>query len=186
MKLASCLLAATAFGLAATSAHAQDSGVYAGAGVDAFDFDAYTISGRLGYNFNDYFGVEGQAGFGIVDDEVSELGVDADVGVDYFAGAFGVLRAPVSPQFDVFARGGYYFSQFGVDGTDGVTNFDEDLDVDGFAIGAGGQFNFGLNMENSIRLEYTYLDADEGSVDGQDVELDGGADVFSLSYIRRF
>jgi hypothetical protein len=49
-------------------------------------------------------------------------------------------------------------------------------DVDGFAGGVGGQFNFGPEYKSGIRAEYTYLDTD-----GSD-----GGDLYTISYIRKF
>lgn len=175
MKFLKTTAAALAIAAFAGNAAAQDTGAYINLGVDAVEFDAYNISGKVGYNVNEYFGVEGQAAFGIIDDEID--GVDA--GIDSSFGAFGVVRFPAGENFDLFARAGYHFTQFGVsDGNVGVS-----LDTDGFAAGVGGQYFFTAN--DGIRVEYTYLDV---NVDDDDADFEdaGGADVFSVSYVRKF
>ena len=165
MKFIKAILAATAVTTFATSAHAQDSNVYINAGVQTFEFDTYNILGRVGYNFNEYFGVAGEASIGISGDEVDGIDVDTP----YSFGGYLTGRYPVAEQFDIFARVGY--TVINVEADDG---FDEiDADLDGFAVGAGIQYNF--DEQNGVRLGYTYNDAD-----GADV------DVIDLVYVRRF
>ncbi len=156
---------------------AQDSGAYINVGVDAVEFDAYNISGKIGYNVNEYFGVEGQASFGVIDDEVDGV----DIGVDSSFGAFGVVRFPAAENFDLFARAGYHFTQIG--GNDGGVG--ASIDTDGFALGAGGQYFFTAN--DGIRVEYTYLDLNvSGDIADEFDDASGSADVFSVSYVRKF
>jgi opacity protein-like surface antigen len=172
---------------AAQAQTVEDRGVYAGVGVNSFEFDSYTLSGKLGYNFNEYFGVEGDLGFGISEENDSIDGFDVGAGIDWYTGAFGVLRAPVTEQFDVLGRAGYYFAEVDADITNTVDNLTTDLDADtdGFAFGAGVQYNFGDGNRNGIRAEYTYLDVQE--IEGTDVdEFDLGGDTYSLTYIRKF
>jgi len=154
----------------ASNALAQDNGVYINAGIDTFEFDVYTLSGKLGYNFNDYFGIEGQAAFGIVDDTEDFFGEEFSVGIDSAFGGFGVVRFPLAESFDIFGRVGYQTTKVGASGG-GVSDSDS---FDGLALGAGGQYFFTDN--DGIRLEYTYLDAPEG----------GNGNVISLSYVRNF
>jgi len=171
MKFIKATLAAVLVAGFASTAVAQDSdsGVYINAGIDTFEFDVWTLGGKVGYNFNQYFGVEGQAGFGIIDED---LGGDADIGVDWFVGGFGVARYPVTDRFDVFARAGYQVTDFGLD----LGSLSGSESFDGFGIGGGVQYFFTEN--DGIRFEYTYLDL--GS------EVGGGADTLSLSYVRNF
>ncbi|WP_298916147.1 outer membrane beta-barrel protein [uncultured Algimonas sp.] len=171
MKLANIALAASVLALVAGAAQAQTAQPYYGVGVDAFDFDSYTLSGRLGTNFSEYIGVEGQAGIGIIDDEVTVGGTEVEVGVDVFAAAFLTGRYPVSPQFDLIGRAGYYYAEASAE-SGGVS---VDGDADGLAFGAGGQYNFGPAFRNGIRVEYTNLDGDGDS-----------GDAFSVAFIRKF
>jgi len=164
LKTALAMAAMTGF---VSTAAAQDTGAYINLGVDAVEFDAYTISGKLGYKFTENFGIEGQAGFGIIDDDT--LGVD--VGVDSTFGGFLIASFPASENFDLFVRGGYHFTQIG------AGNFS--VDTDGFAVGGGGQYFFTEN--DGVRLEYTYFDVDTNTNAGS-----FGGDIFSLSYVRNF
>jgi len=171
MRILKIALATAAVVGFASTASAQDSGAYVNIGVDAYEFDAYAISGKIGYNINDYFGVEGQAAFGIVDDKETFGGTEFKVGVDSAFGGFAVLRFPASESFDVFARAGYQTTKIGASGG----GQSESGSFDGLALGAGGQYFFTEN--DGIRLEYTYLDLPEDA---------GNGNVFSLSYVRNF
>jgi len=165
MKFLKLALAATVVSAFSASANAQDSNVYINAGVQTFEFDTYNILGRVGYNFNEYFGVEGEASIGISGDEVDGIDVDTP----YSFGGYLTGRYPVSDQFDLFARVGYNVVNVEID-----NGFDEaDEDFDGFAIGGGVQYNF--DDVNGVRLGYTYND-------GGDLE----ADVIDLVYVRKF
>ena len=182
--------------LLAPAASAQvgppETGAYVNAGVDTLSFDAFGVSGKVGYNFNRFLGVEGQLGLGIIDDSGDVDGFDVEEGYDLFGGAFAVGRVPVTPEIDVFGRVGYYAA--GLSGE--VEDIEFDYDVDGFAFGGGVQFNFGPNMMSGIRAEYTNLDVDnigDLEVDGTDFDIDeesadefGSGDLWSLSYVRRF
>ncbi len=166
MTFLKTILATAAIAGFATTAAAQDTGAYVNVGVDAVEFDAYTLSGKLGYNFTENFAVEGQAAFGISDDEDD----DGDTaGVDNSFGAFVKAGLPLDGGAEIFVRGGYHFTKLGgeIDGDDVSAN------TDGVALGVGGQYMFG--GLNGVRLEYTYFD----------VESVGG-DIFSLSYVRKF
>ena len=187
------LLFGTATAATAQSASlAPETGAYVNLGVDALEFDAFGVSGKVGYNFNRFLGVEGQLGLGIIDDSGDVDGFDVEEGYDLFGGAFAVGRVPVTPEIDVFGRVGYYAA--GLSGE--VEDIEFDYDVDGFAFGGGVQFNFGPNMMSGIRAEYTNLDVDnigDLEVDGTDFDIDeesadefGSGDLWSLSYVRRF
>lgn len=155
----------------ATTAAAQDSGAYINVGVDAVEFDAYTLGGKIGYNFNDFFGIEGQAAFGIIDDTEDFFGEEFNVGVDSLFGGFAIARFPLAESFDVFARAGYQTTKVGASG--GGESASESFD--GLALGAGGQYFF--TDKDGIRVEYTYLDLPEDS---------GNGNIFSVSYVRNF
>ena len=188
MRFAHIIAATTALGFAGL-AHAQvdGRGPYVGVGVSTLEFDQYAINGKVGYNFNEYFGVEGEAGIGISEEDDNVDGFEFGAGIDGYGAAFGVLRAPVTEQFDVFGRAGYYFAEVDADITDTVNNVatELDADTDGFAVGAGVQYNFGAGNLNGIRAEYTYLDVQE--INDVDVdEFDLNSDLWSISYIRKF
>ncbi len=147
--------------VAVSAAQAQAYGTVGYAGVEADDANLGALQGRLGYRFNPYLAVEGEAAFGVSDDTVSGV----DVELKHEVGVFGVVTAPLSPSFELFARAGYTGASF--DTTLG------DLDTDGFAYGVGGQYN--VTDKDGVRLDWTRHDHD-------DVE----ADVWSIGYSRKF
>lgn len=163
MKTLMIAASAAVLSLAAmpAAAHAQAYGTIGYAGVDAEGANLGALQGRLGYKFTPMFGVEGEAAFGISDDTVSGV----DVEMKHEIGVFGVVTAPISPSFDLFARAGYTGASF--DTTLG------DLDTDGFAYGVGGQYN--VTEKDGIRLDWTRHDHD-----------DAEADVWSVGYSRKF
>lgn len=171
MKFLKLALATAAIASFASTASAQDSGVYTNIGVDAYEFDAYAIGVKLGYDVNEYFAVEGQGAFGVVDDKETIGGTEFKAGVDYAIGAFGVLKAPLSPQVDIFARAGYQLTEISASG--GGANVSGNFD--GIAVGAGLQYLF--NGVNGVRAEYTYLDLPDDA---------GNGNVFSVSYVHKF
>lgn len=163
MKTLMIAASAAVLSLAAmpAAAQAQAYGTVGYAGVDAEGANLGALQGRLGYKFTPMFGVEGEAAFGISDDTVSGV----DVEMKHEVGVFGVVTAPISPSFDLFARAGYTGASF--DTTLG------ELDTDGFAYGVGGQYN--VTEKDGIRLDWTRHDHD-----------DAEADVWSVGYSRKF
>lgn len=163
MKTLMIAASAAVLSLAAmpAAAQAQAYGTVGYAGVDAEGANLGALQGRLGYKFTPMFGIEGEAAFGISDDTVSGV----DVEMKHEVGVFGVVTAPISPSFDLFARAGYTGASF--DTTLG------DLDTDGFAYGVGGQYN--VTEKDGIRLDWTRHDHD-----------DAEADVWSVGYSRKF
>ena len=159
------IVASTAvLSLAAIPAVSQAQEVYGTigyAGVDADDANLGAIQGRLGYRFNPYIGVEGEAAFGVADDTTG--GVDVKLKNEF--GAFVVGYLPVTPKAELFARAGYTSSTF--DTSLG------DVDGDGGAWGVGGQYHF--TDKDGVRLDWTRHD-----YDGVD------ADVWALAYTRKF
>jgi opacity protein-like surface antigen len=164
MKTLMIAASAAALSLAALPAAAQAQDVYGTigyAGVDAEGANVGALQGRLGYKFNPYLAVEGEAAIGVTDDTVSGI----DVEMKHEVGVFGVVTAPVAPTVDLFARAGYTGASF--DTSLG------DVESDGFAWGVGGQYN--VTPQDGIRLDWTRHDHD-------DVE----ADVWSIGYSRKF
>ncbi|MGB3455516.1 MAG: outer membrane beta-barrel protein [Litorimonas sp.] len=205
MRLSAVIVSASAIALASTTAFAQDSNVYINAGVDAYEFDAYALSGKVGYNFNQYFGVEGQGAIGIGgDDEAffdqivqgSQIQGSLETEIDSSIAAFLRVKFPVTDRFELFARGGYHFTQVGLDTSDftvttagtpvTINGTEDNIDFDGFAAGAGMQMM--LDPLNGVRLEYTFQDVDNIEnigVAGTDFG-EFGSDVYSVSYVRKF
>lgn len=166
LKLFGTVLALTSF---SNPASAQDSGAYGGIGITTYEFDTIGANAKLGYNFNEYFGVEGEGVLGL-SGTTETIGTNQiKFETDYTIAAFVVVRLPVSEHVDLFLRGGYH--QTGV--SLGVPGTLLDGDFDGGAIGGGIQYDFSSN--SGIRAEYTYLG-------GSFAEFN----TFSLGYVRKF
>ncbi len=147
--------------------------------------DLTLINGRIGYRFNDYIAIEGEAGFGVGGDDfnrqvpVDVLGsivnVDTNIGIEaddyYIAFARGIF--PVSEQFDIFARIGYGQATGTADVTASLGGVSAAASVsekaDDIAYGVGVQFDFTGN--DGIRADYTRLE---------------DTDILSIAYARRF
>lgn len=168
------IIAASLSALAIGSiAQAQDASYTLGAGYERFsgdgvDLDSVVFRGR--YDFNKYLGVEGQANIGVGDDRVTELGVTADVSLDYAVGVFGVVRPFSNENGNVFLRAGYTNSQ--IDAS--IPGFSASVDSDAWAYGIGGEYLF--DGRNGVRLDVTRYEYDDG----------GSSDAFGVSYVRRF
>ena len=153
----------------ASSAMAQDSNTYVNIGVNTYEFDTYSIQGKVGYDFSEYFSVEGQAGFGVISDKETIAGTEFKTKVDYDLGAFLVGHAPIAENLEILGRVGYYYAEVGVKGGGQSVSGD----FDGLAFGGGLQYMW--DELNGVRGEYTYVDGDGGH-----------ADTFAVSYVRKF
>jgi len=100
------------------------------------------------------------------------------VGVDNSYSAFIRGSLPISEQFSLFAKGGYHFTQFGVDGQ----GLDESLDLEGFAFGGGVEYM--LDNVNGLRADVTFLDSNDDNITGTD--LSGTAETYAITYVRKF
>lgn len=168
MKLKLVTAAVAAAALATPGVAAADTGVYVNLGYTQFNFeevDLGGLTGRLGYRFHPNFAVEGEASFGVADDNVGPVSVELDNAI----GIFGVGFLPVAPNADLFARIGY--GQIEAEASTG--GFTASGDGDGFGFGAGGQYMF--TPAFGVRGEYTRIEGE-----------DDGSDTFSLSGVFKF
>ena len=134
--------------------------------TDSDDVNLGAITGRVGWKSATPFGVEGEASFGIDDDEIGGVKVELN---SQFA-VYGTATAKVSDTFDVFARIGYGTSDIKASaGSISASGNDESWNY-----GVGAQMFFAGN--NGVRADYTKMDFNDG----------GDADVWSISYVRRF
>lgn len=169
MKTALFAAAAAAALLVSAPALAQstsDIEWYGNLGYSIYDTevggaDLGAVQGRVGARFHRYFGIEGEAAVGVDDDEIAGV----DVGLNHSLAIYGVGFLPVSDQFDLIARAGVGNTDVEIGGVD--------VDDDSFNYGVGAQFN--INDHNGVRADWTRFDGDNAE-----------ADVWSLSYVRRF
>lgn len=142
--------------------HAQDVyGTVGYANVDTDTAKVGALQARLGYKFTPYVGVEGEASFGVKDDNYGGVNIKLKDQV----GAYVVGFMPVTPKAELFARLGYSAATFDTS----VGN----RDVDGVAYGVGGQYHFTDN--DGVRFDWTRHDYSAGN-----------ANVYALSYVRKF
>jgi outer membrane immunogenic protein len=84
---------------------------------------------------------------------------------DIYVGAR--VGARVGPEMLLYAKGGYTNAKFDLLSSDGTTELRQDLDADGWRIGAGGEY--ALSERTFAKLEYRYSNYNKGEVD-----FDGG------------
>lgn len=141
------------------------------------DVDFGAVTGRLGARFHPNLGAEAELNIGVSDEEYDFGGGDrAQVGLNYTASVFGMAIAPLSPNFEIFARAGVGYGELEAETSGpGIGNFSETSDGGFVALGAGAQYYF--DGQNGLRVDYTRYDGED---DG--IELD----TVSASYTRRF
>lgn len=144
--------------------------------LDQSDGDLGAVTGRLGAKFNPYFGVEGEASFGVKDDDFRVAGVDGSIKHEYDAAAYVVGTLPINEQFELFARGGYGTTKLKRELSTPVADISQEVDGTSWNYGAGA--NFYLDQSNGIRADWTRRDFTESDA--------GEVDIYSVSYVRRF
>ena len=170
------LLATAALTLIAAPALAQEPGPVTGSigytHLDADDGSLGAVTGRLGYDFTRNFGVEGEASFGVKDEDVTIAGVDGSLEHEYDAAIYGVAKVPVSENFELFGRVGYGTTSIKAD-VAGVSATE-----DGESINYGAGANYFFDSQNGVRADWTRRDFQD---DGADE-----VDTYGLSFVRRF
>ncbi|MFC6197297.1 porin family protein [Ponticaulis profundi] len=200
--LKTILAASAATGLAMTApAFAQeDTGFYAEGGYQYLNIepdgansgvDTNGIGGRLGYQFNPTFSLEGEIATGIDDGEFDynvdedEFNLDdnndgdfedtiaaaGDIEMNYLVGIYGKAQVPITERLDAYARAGYAYIDVDAKvqtpgGTDLATISDSE---DGPAFGAGLEYDFTDKLYG--KADYTYYSFEETDTDGVMVGL---------------
>jgi hypothetical protein len=138
--------------------------------MDTGRYDLGAVTGRLGAQFTPYLGVEGEASLGVKGDEAQvSVGGDVRFKLDHDAALYGVGRLPLGDHVSLLARIGYGTTRIKATGTSTNTHRDEQS----LNYGLGAQFDF--DDSNGLRADWT-----RRAFDGAD------ADVYALSYVRRF
>jgi outer membrane immunogenic protein len=95
-------------------------------------------------------------------DPYTNFGLGAvDTGRDIYVGARAGFKA--TPNTLVYAKAGYTNARFNFIGTDGTTNYERNLDTDGWRAGAGVEQKIGSNA--FAKLEYRYSNYSNGEID---------------------
>jgi outer membrane immunogenic protein len=92
-----------------------------------------------------------------------------DAGRDIYVGAR--VGYKVTPNTLLYGKGGYTNARFNYVGTDGTTNYDQNIDTDGWRVGAGVEQKIGSNA--FAKVEYRYSNYSRGEID---FEANGVAD----------
>lgn len=153
---------------------------YAGGGLAFLDYSEHGIGddaslnalyGRLGMNFNENFSGEIRAGFGVGDDSVDVYGIDVDVELDNFFGAYVRGGIPAAESFFPYAVLGYTRSEVTASISGYGSESESESDVS-FGVGADVKVSDNLYLN----VEYmNYLDKDGAEIDG-----------FSISAVTNF
>ncbi len=161
-------VAAPAFAASSSEPFGPVTG-YVNLGYSYVDLDPgfHVLDGRVGARVGKYVGVEGEVGFGVGSQSVS--GVSVKVKSTYNGYAVGFI--PLAPNADLFGRVGYGHSN--ISGSASGTTLT--LGEDSLNFGGGGQYFF--TAKDGFRAEYTRYDFRHGN---------GAANVYSVSYVRRF
>lgn len=125
---------------------------YAGAGYTQYDVDDADdvggITGRLGYQFNDNFGVEGEGAIGVDDGDDAEL--------NHALGVYGTARVPLTQSFALHGRLGYNHLDIERDAA-------PDIDEGGLSYGGGLGWTFSNNF--GVRADWTRTETDDDEAD---------------------
>lgn len=168
------LLATAAVTLIAAPASAQSiSNAYGSIGyssVQADEADLGAVTARLGAKLTPYIGIEGEASFGISDDDIVGIpGATAELEHDLAAYVTGTI--PVASNIELFGRVGYGTTKVKVDA--GALSASDSEESINWGVGA----NYLIDGSNGVRADWTRRDYRDGG---------GEADVWSLSFVRKF
>ena len=167
--------ALTLFGtpaLAQTFSDPQWTGSVGYTHLDGDDGSLGAVTGRVGAKISRYIGVEGEASFGVKDEDITIGGVDGSLEHEYDAAIYGVANVPVSENLELFGRVGYGTTSIKAD----VAGFTSSEDGESLNYGAGANYFF--DGQNGVRADWTRRDFTDD---------DGGEiDTYGLSFVRRF
>lgn len=140
---------------------------YAYADTNGLGFN--TLDGRAGVLFGKYLGAEAEFKFGIGTTNTNVAGTDGKI-QDAYAGYL-VANLPVSPNFDVFARGGVGYTNYHLNSS-GVTS---EAGYPSWNYGAGAQYF--LTAHDGLRVDYTRESFRDDA---------GHANVWGVAWVHRF
>jgi outer membrane immunogenic protein len=188
------ILLATATASLASTAYAQDTGLYVEGGYQYLDIkpdgaesgvDTNGIAARAGWKFNPNFSIETELATGIEDgdfdfntdeDEFNfddnndgDLGdviaASGDLGLNYLVGAYGKVNLPLTERLDAYARAGYAYVDLDASlVTPGGQVINVEDSADGPAFGAG--MEYGLTENVYLKGDYTYYSFDNTDTSG--------------------
>lgn len=132
--------------------------------------DGFAYGAQLGYDVDvggfvigaeaEYTGSTANVEFADGDFEGFGFG-NVETGRDLYFGAR--VGAKVGPDAMIYAKGGYTNAKYNVRSNDGTTQFDQDIDTDGYRIGAGAEY--ALSNNSFVKLEYRYSNYSNAEID---------------------
>jgi outer membrane immunogenic protein len=137
---------------------------------DDQSIDGFAYGVQLGYDVDlggVVIGAEAEYSDSTAEVEVAQGDVEnfgfgnVETGRDLYFGAR--VGAKVGPDAMIYAKGGYTNAKYNVRSSDGTTEFNQDLDTDGYRIGAGAEY--ALSDNAFVKLEYRYSNYSEAEVD---------------------
>jgi opacity protein-like surface antigen len=171
-------VAAVAMGSVAVPAFAQEviqHPVYGNLGYTFIDggngANLGAATGRLGYRFNRFLGVEGEAAIGVDSDNTYIGSTRLNTKLKHSFAGYGVGYLPLTRQIELFARAGYGTNRIRVSSPLASASTSRES----WNYGGGAQFNF--DDQNGVRAEFTRHDLDNGP---------GHINAYGLSYVRKF
>lgn len=176
------LFIASILGVSALTAPLASAGEFQISGGGEYMFDssdtelAFTMAtGRAAYFFNETFGIEGEASFGLSDvNNFDNSGLDIELNNQF--GIYGVARMPAGQNGELFGRFGFRAGTLDAS----LGNISEELDYNGVSFGAG--YNYFFSETVGVRAEVTTSGA---SLDNN-FDPDGNLTSFGLSLIVKF
>ncbi len=171
------LLATAALTLIAAPAMAQSvsapqwSGSLGYTQLDGDDGELGAITGRATARLSRYLGVEGEASFGVKDQDITVGGLNGTLEHEYDAAAYGVATLPINENFELFGRLGYGTTSIKAD----VAGFTAREDGESVNYGVGA--NYFIDGQNGVRADITRRDFTGNG---------GEIDTYGLSFVRRF
>ncbi len=134
------------------------------------DLDIGSLTGRLGAKITPYFGVELEAGFGVLGTEYRIGAVEYEVHQNYQVAGYGIGFLPLNDQFELFARVGYGTQELKVETSLGDGTPSEE------SVNFGGGLSYFWSPTMGVRGGYTRYEFDGGA----------GTNVFDISAVFRF
>lgn len=158
--------------MAQTVSNPQVSGSVGYTVLDGDDASLGAVTGRLTGRLHPNFAVEGEASFGVKDDDITVAGVNGSVEHEYDVAAYAVGILPVSPNFELFGRVGYGTTSIKAE----AAGFSAEEDGESVNYGVGGNYFF--DSQNGVRADWTRRDFTDDN--------GGEIDTYGVSYVRRF
>lgn len=140
------------------------------------------LTGRAGLRFGKYWGVEGEAGGGIVGNHfTSPAGNRASLNSGISTAVYAVGYLPITSKLELLARGGYGESsvQIRSDVGPSTANANSSKTLVSANYGAGAQYM--LTPKDGFRIDYTRRDYQAPGFDNPK-----DTDTYALSYVRKF